>query len=103
MSTPSIVANIFVRAKGYITEYGWQQESYGSRTRGYCLDGAVVATVRDSGTDRYYASARNLLTKLIEQDGYEPSVWRWNDSPGREKAEVLALLDRAIEMVQPVD
>lgn len=63
----------------------------------WCLRGALSSVSRP-GPNRSQGEleirAVLVLAKLL---GGHLHVWHWNDAPGRTQAEVLALLDRAIE------
>lgn len=65
---------------------------------GFCAMGALIhVEFKGMGFSWARAALRDALP--IDDWGYQ-SVPNWNDQPGRTKAEVLALYDRAIESVR---
>ena len=77
----------------------------------WCLTaalGAVAATMGGARADELRRHAHRLLCRALE--GSEPSPddgrqWRleaWNDDPVREHADILALIDRAIDLGEQV-
>jgi hypothetical protein len=59
----------------------------------------VGLAIMSSG-DRLQAQvACNVLARVIRTTpGDSQAIYRWNDAPGRKHAEVMAALDRAIEL-----
>ena len=67
----------------------------------WCVDGAVaLAATGPSGWDSgAWTDAMTLLSEAVMpgRGELDPGVIAWQDAPGRTQAEVLGLLDRAIE------
>lgn len=73
-----------------------QGQFYDDATEAHCLMGAWEASGRDDPLESWIAY--QILADLTNTDAaYHRRVHCWNDQPGRTHAEVLALLDRAIE------
>lgn len=64
----------------------------------WCVDGAVTlaADEGDGRNDPSWSAAWEALKEVAPGD-WNVALIDWNDAPGRTQAEVLALLDRAIE------
>jgi dienelactone hydrolase len=75
-------------AADLIERWGWVQGRFGNKAVGFCLGGAIynVAGATDEETTQALNSVRSSL-----QWGNTP-LSDYNDTPGRTKAEVLALL-----------
>lgn len=66
-----------------LVENGWRQEGYGGPAQGrYCLVGAISRATTACSVPPFQL----------------PALETWNDAPGRTQADVLALLDKAIEL-----
>lgn len=93
-----------LRAARERIEKGWCQGDYARSKHGrvvdsddpeaalWCASGALWAEVDLSQID-VYGHAQSLLERYVADDCIED----WNDAPGRDKAEVLNLFDKAIE------
>lgn len=67
----------------------------------WCLTGAIshVATTMSGGTDYLRRHATRLLNCVLDRETNEPhSLASWNDEPTRTHAEILALIDKAIDL-----
>lgn len=109
-------AEILRGAKAVIQRNGWTQREYFDEKQHE--DGTPVTECRvdlrgalnlaagspspaeqpDAGVD-----AHIVLWNAIRADGFSGGPIKWNDTPGRTEAEVLALLDRAIEVAEGGD
>jgi hypothetical protein len=104
---------VLIEARRLIAEKGWTQDAYARDAKGrnsltegfdgdpvcFCADGAIRwATHMHQGREE----ARCLLNKAIGNErvfsGYD--AWKWNDTPGRTKEEVLSAFDRAIALAE---
>jgi hypothetical protein len=90
-------ADVLNRAADLLEEFGWRQESTGSRQDGsMCAVGAIYEASEDFGFPAFSETARQACAI----DGFpdELEMWPlavWNDEPGRTKAEVVARLREA--------
>lgn len=83
------VADVLTRAADLLEEFGWRQGDYGSKREGtFCMLGAVDAACGDLGANFHNDGVCLALYKSFE----DASVVKWNDAPGRTKAEVVAKL-----------
>ena len=71
-------------AATHLERYGWQQGSFGKQHSRRCALGAILGT--DGGL-----KAERALAKFIGND----NVVTWNDTPGRQAAEVIAVMRAA--------
>jgi len=76
-----------------VVDLGWAQgdgsENFDS-TGGHCAITAVDYSALDADLDVHEA-AQSALVKAIGGDCVE-AIWKWNDTPGRTKEEVSAML-----------
>lgn len=84
-----------LRAKRYIEEHGWLQDSLGEQGGPRCMYGALLSTSQGSDPDR--------LVVKIGCDVLRRDVPLWNDAPGRTIEEVYAAFDRAIALALESD
>lgn len=77
-----------MKAYEVIKKYGWIQRAYGNVEMGFCLVGAIAESNQKGAVEavekELYASSY-ILTSLTA----------WNDTIGRTKEEVIALLRKA--------
>lgn len=98
MPAPFTVRETLIEARRLIAEKGWIQRDLES-PQGFCLMGALLAASAGAPPTRTaLLSARNALLRALASD----SLVLWNDAPERTAADVLALLDTAIEFVGPL-
>jgi hypothetical protein len=101
MSDNAEIRQILIGAKSLIETNGWCQKKYASKEGGFCMAGAigkVMSYNKLSYGDKTLCLAIDILRKSIEvgvKSGYY-SIGDYNDAPGRTKAEVLAMFDKAI-------
>lgn len=77
-------------AKGWCQHLG--EDAYGN----HCVMGAVGEVAGD--TDTHVKAYRALANAIpLTRMGFYQGVAEYNDAPGRKKAEILALFDKAIE------
>lgn len=76
-----------------IVKYGWIQGLWGSSWDGFCAEGAV-------GCGSMFACNATVpaVELLLAASEIKTSLPKWNDTPGRTVAEVLAAYDRAISL-----
>lgn len=103
-----IATEILIKARGLIEAKGWTQGSWAKNANGidcmwfsndaqcYCAEGSLYAA---AGWE--HAGSRNVedayaFLKAVVGD----IVPNWNDAKGRNKAQVLAKFDAAIELSQ---
>lgn len=86
-------------------EAGWCQgrgvlvRSHGGTA--YCAVAAIAKASRSDSGFAICALLRAIPEAAPTPLGYETkSIVRWNDTPGRTKEEVLAVFDRAINMIE---
>ena len=104
MSATADTAAIATRAAQLIRSHGWVQHWFGNTDTGFCLLGACVHALDESGESTWSAMtpvSQALSGALFPTDDFwitktevDWEVSRWNDKPGRTKAEVLDLLDQ---------
>lgn len=95
--TPTI--DILADAKRLIEEHGWCQEIMHHIDGRHCMVGAILCAAGETPSDRWPFTrtvAAQAAEEVVQQ--YLPS---WNDKEGRTVEEVLAALDRAMEIVAP--
>ncbi len=95
---------VLEKAKDLLLVKGWGQ-GFSSRRETLCL-GEALARPFQEADDELYNKVKDLIALEIgdaSQDIFMrpaiTSIVHWNDSPGRTKQEVIALLDKAIEKV----
>ena len=101
MTLQKVVKETLQRAREIIDEQGWAQGTYRNH-RGYCVLGALAQASWQQTA--LMIPAKDLVWDTIqEQYPRDPTKIRvyvgiagWNDSPGRTKDEVLAVLDKTI-------
>ena len=71
-----------------LRKYGWIQWYRGNKAIGFCLMGAIMEAYRSVPRRRLAVTTLTHLTKSRFLD-------TWNDTEGRTKRQVLALLRRA--------
>jgi hypothetical protein len=82
-----------------LVERGWTQGEYARHKNGRPIGPAEPNAVCWCATGAIMATGKSLAADLAVYhlgDALGDSVLRWNDTPGRTQAEVLALFDRAI-------
>jgi hypothetical protein len=85
--------DVLLRAADLLEEFGWRQESYGSKEEGrMCAMGAIYEAAIDFKMDVAYEAE----TCLARHVGWS-HVASWNDAPERTKAEVVAALRLAAQ------
>lgn len=105
VALPVTRRDVLHRAADILEEWGWKQRASvwdGMTHRATCLLGAVhLATIDLQGRGgRSYISPLCDTSKALDGAfGAPQQAWRWNDEPGRTKAEVVALLREAAEQV----
>jgi hypothetical protein len=77
--SPSQVA--LLKAAEYIEEHGWCQRSIGAKGGPACVIGAV-----------HFSGGKIAALNAVERVIGRPDLIRWNDEPGRTKAEVVKAL-----------
>lgn len=83
--------------------WGWTKGAFRKASRNggtcYCAAGALE---RAAGRrfDPAYRGARNALSVALIGSGWDTSVVEFNDAPETKKKDVLALFDRAIDLVK---
>lgn len=87
-------------ARNLITEHGWTKGEYGNKELGFCAVGAMMEaanTVPGSAND--YRGAQIAFRDHIPEDerSWTNSIVTWNDSLDRQKDDVLAVFDKAIQ------
>lgn len=115
------VLEVLARAKQLIETHGWVQGDYGGEDCGFCLFGAIdeaterlASDIQNAGGDAggfrgmhgTYPAMRRLKSLLpMVSDPYDDEavsaqqgVIQWNDTDGRSKEEVLALLTEALSV-----
>lgn len=87
---------ILTETANLINTEGWVQGEYGDHKSGYCLLGALGATVTASGDDSSESAAQaySMLMKLTGGD-----IAGYNDYPRRTKQQVLDLVHTAAAAV----
>ena len=112
---PRAVREILVEARELIDKRGWCQFQYAKRDphshRGiqriasfkvfgnaFCPLGAIMAVENEDGG----AALAKHAVAVAAGFSRESHVPAWNDRPGRTKAEVLAVFDKAIESYTPL-
>ena len=101
--------------KSTLTEFGWIKGSNGSQSQGFCLGGAFaysnglpahtdVGACPACGADTSQVTlASNALDAAIQLTvGDTIGIVAWNDGRAETKEEVLALIDRAVALVEAV-
>lgn len=90
------------RAAKFIEKYGWIQYSSGSREQGFCITGALYASVpqlyRENLVTPAFLEFNNWLSEV---EGKPFSVPGWNDTTGRTKEEVLTYLHKFADEFDP--
>jgi hypothetical protein len=88
------VADLLARAADILSEFEWRQGSAGSRRDGsMCAVGAIYEAASDFGMDDARAACA-----IMGRPSDPLEIWplaKWNDAPGRTKAEVVAALRTA--------
>lgn len=97
----------------YIVDCGWTQNAHVRDVAGfsgipllhpnaarYCAVGAVLRAAQAIPGVRRFAIESEAAFRCIRQEA-RGGVAIWNDAPGRNKDEVLAEFDRAIEKLRP--
>lgn len=81
-----------MRPSEYIQQNGWCQQQFSKWDKGQ-LVGVCISTALHQCYGEYFESPthRRLYKAMEEKLGVSPI--RWQDAPGRTKAEVLALLE----------
>ena len=112
---PRAVREILVEARELIDKRGWCQFQFAKRDphshggiqriasfkvfgKAFCPLGAIMA-VGDRHGGGVLAKHALALAAGLSSAGHVPV---WNDRPGRTKAEVLAVFDKAIESYTPL-
>lgn len=100
---------ILIDAKQLLIDKGWTQGSFAKDTNGmpvhhyrdtavcFCLAGAVRRA--NDGVSGNFTEVADILADLIP-DVYEGEVACFNDDESTTKDDVLAVLDKAIEVAQ---
>jgi hypothetical protein len=80
------------------TVSGEQQSTPDADSAAFCLLGALTAAARALGADSYTRQrAERSIAEAIGADRRNTrAIAKWNDDPGRSKAEVIALVERAL-------
>ena len=102
MTLQKVVKETLQRTREIIDEQGWIQGAYQHRSAGYCVLGALGKASWQQMA--LMIPAKDLIWDTIEEQyPRDPTKMRgyvgvagWNDSPGRTKDEVLAVLDKTI-------
>lgn len=109
---PVTTKEVLHRAADLLEEFGWSKddgEIQFSKPGPFCLATAAQEALRDFGVERDVFSSDDVLYGLYRALGFAPaatpnddvSPWsvvpKWNDKPGRTKAEVVARLRAAAE------
>jgi hypothetical protein len=77
-----------------------------TNTECYCLDGAiqqVCGTLQKCVDDELFVRRNRcagLIYKVLDARGVTYGIWEFNDRPETEHADVLAVLDAAIELAE---
>lgn len=77
------------RTRGWLLQHGWAHHYYGQTDGPGCLEYAMHAVNGD-------VDELALLLQFVGIGDRTPA--EWNDQPGRTFADVIALIDRAIEV-----
>lgn len=97
-------ANACVRE---LKEHGWNQRSYGNKRVGFCMLGVLNKVQEDEMRGHAYGSkgradvirantvASAIVYELVYEQDEQKSMAKWNDDPGRTKAQVLTMFRRA--------
>ena len=72
----------------------------GSKAVCFCLEGAIVRARRDFGPLPEYGDLNGMALNIALKQAGIISIIDWNDDPRRTQSEVLALIDRAIEIAE---
>lgn len=64
----------------------------------YCLAGALLKATPGDIFNEDFAAAGTVLKKAINSPSADFRLHLWNDAPERTHSEVLAVVDRAIEL-----
>jgi hypothetical protein len=89
-------------AKRHLLTHGWTQGCYRNETtEEVCTVGAIVCVTKDQ---RAQIAALELMQAELQlaSSSYNPLVG-WNDTPGRQPEEVLALFDRSIARAEGLE
>ena len=108
MTDTNISTEVLITAADLIEEHGWQQDSYGNSTTGYCAIGALnAAEVRVCGTTQPYSPEREVIELAVSvistADGDDDihdlidELISWNDLRHRTSAEVITLFRAAAQ------
>jgi hypothetical protein len=105
VTAPSVVTRreILHRAADLIEEFGWCQGAYSQCEHGHpyceehplgshCAEGAIMQGLADLGSSALYAETVASLERRVGC-----ALPRWNDQPGRTKAEVISFLRETAE------
>jgi hypothetical protein len=99
------MGDVFEGAKEIILTRGWRQGTLGGGSskerveRPTCVGLAIIDAASDRGRDHYpYMDAFIAANGIEGPDLRSATIFAWNDAPGRTRAEVLAALDKAIEV-----
>src|SRR5258706_8227498 len=77
----------------YIEEHGWIQCSYNRKSEGVCILGAYHALTGNEDHSSISKIANFLDTEHLKGDCFV--ITDYNDTPGRTKEEVIAMLKQA--------
>lgn len=97
--TRSLIARGWCQDSWARDKKGLPTEEYGDKAVSWCLQAAIYRAARDAGHNAYPAVqiVKEILSKIPTAEG--KSLLEWNDTPGRLKKEVIALLDVCLQKV----
>jgi hypothetical protein len=75
---------VLLDAANILEERGWIQGGFGNASRGYCMMGAIGETRADENWQ--------LMAMIALNQKFGQPMEQWNDTPGRTKEEVIAML-----------
>ncbi len=92
------VVNGLKRARGFV-ERGWCQHMGADAKGNVCMSGALNRATCHNHSAYLRGEVDAVRFAVVKAIGWE-NIPAWNDRPGRTKEEVLAAIDRAIEIAR---
>lgn len=94
------VVKLLRKTADNIKKYGWTKNTYGDKSKGFCVAGALIAAQKELKTEgNVYFKADKALDQQLRMDYNRMSYISWNDQQ-RDKRKVIRFIERTARNVE---